>query len=378
MPKLPTISFVFDRKKTSSPSTKGDVEACIYYNKKRSFHKVGIKLYSTQWNDRYMVMNHYSSKELNDTLVAIAQDFNAFVYELGKKHEEFTLEKATNWWNSSSSVNGDSFVDYMTGIIRERQDLRDTTKKQHVVVLEAIIDYGKIKSFDDLTPANLRAFDRWLHNKNRTTATIYNYHKRLKSYINIAIREGRFTGRNPYEIEKFERGKSKPRVYLTDDELDHLMEIDFGTTYLNNVRDMFAFQALTGLSYVELCNFDFKKDVQEVDGKYILRKRRIKTNVDFITVITPTAMNILRQHDYQFDVISNTKYNLYLKPISKVLGLPKPLTTHCARHTFAVRALNKGIPIEVVAKILGHTDIRTTQIYAKIVDETVIDAFDVL
>ena len=102
--------------------------------------------------------------------------------------------------------------------------------------------------------------------------------------------------------------------------------------------------------------------------------RRKKTNEDYFIALMPSAVEILEKYDYQLPIISNMKYNDYLKVVAAMAGV-QPLTSHMGRHTFAVYALNKGVPIEVVSKILGHTDIKTTSIYAKIVGKSVLDAF---
>jgi len=116
----------------------------------------------------------------------------------------------------------------------------------------------------------------------------------------------------------------------------------------------------------------------ERDGKSIILDRRKKTDEDYYIVLLSPALAILKKYGYKLPLISNVRYNYYLKVVAQFAKIDKPLTTHMARHTFAVFALNHGIKIEVLAKMMGHTDIKTTQIYAKILDSSVEAGFDVL
>lgn len=122
-------------------------------------------------------------------------------------------------------------------------------------------------------------------------------------------------------------------------------------------------------------DFDFGK-MYEKDGFLVCEGKRLKTGVDYITIIIPKAKKILEKYDFNLPRISNQKYNDRLKLIAEKAGIKKPLASHWGRRTCGMILLNDGYPIEVVAKVLGHTDIRTTQkAYAKILTSTVIDKF---
>ena len=112
--------------------------------------------------------------------------------------------------------------------------------------------------------------------------------------------------------------------------------------------------------------------------KYVIADRRLKTNEDYFIVLLSPAVAILQKYDFNLPLISNQKYNDFLKVAACYAHIEKTLTTHCARHTFAVFALNSGVPIEVVSKMLGHTNIKTTQLYAKILNTEVEKGFDLL
>ena len=109
-----------------------------------------------------------------------------------------------------------------------------------------------------------------------------------------------------------------------------------------------------------------------------MKKRRQKTGIEFFTILTPKAMEILKKYNFNLDIISNQKANAYLKEIADVCGIEKHLTTHTARHTAATRLLNMGYRLEIVSKILGHTNTKQTQHYAKLIDKTIIKEYEKL
>lgn len=132
------------------------------------------------------------------------------------------------------------------------------------------------------------------------------------------------------------------------------------------------------MAYGDLYNFDFINKIEKRGSKYVIADRRVKTNEDYFIVLLTPAMDILKKYDFKLPIMSNQKYNYYLKVAASFAKIDKSLTSHCARHTFAVFALNNKVPIEVVSKMLGHTNIKTTQIYAKILNSEVEKGFDAL
>ena len=140
---------------------------------------------------------------------------------------------------------------------------------------------------------------------------------------------------------------------------------------------MFLFQCYTGLAYSDMRKFDFR-DVQQRGKRLVLHDVRKKTGEDFYIVLLPPAIEILNKYDFRLPLMSNEQYNMRLKLVAESAGIEKNLTSHMGRHTFATLSLNSGIKIEVLAQMMGHADIRTTQIYAKMINCTVEEAYSVL
>ena len=251
------------------------------------------------------------------------------------------------------------------------EDLREGTRKHKRVVIDAVIRFGKLKTYGDLTPKNIQAFDKWLHNGERSDVTIYGYHKRLKKWVGELARLEEIP-RNPYKIVSITRGKCKERQPLLESELKKMRDADFdGNTKLERVRDLFIFSAYTGLAFCDTQAFDYKSMTVQEGNMTFIDGSRIKTDTQYFTPILAPAMEVLKKYDFKLPRISNQKANDYLHLIQAQLGIKKPLTFHVARHSFATLALAHDVPIENVARMLGHEDIRTTQIYAKVLHTTI-------
>lgn len=133
----------------------------------------------------------------------------------------------------------------------------------------------------------------------------------------------------------------------------------------------FVFACYTALAYSDLASISID-DIKVQNGVHFIQKNRIKTGVQYTIPLNDIAMEILKRYNYQLPVLTNQRYNSYLKEIADICGIEKKLTSHLARHTAATLMLNSGISIDVVAKILGHRNTAMTAHYAKMLDKTII------
>ncbi len=373
--KYPTMRFVFDRKHVATKNKKGLVQIEVLSERKKKYISTSIRLYSDQWNEKKKVVNSVHSIQLNAMLDGMMGKLNDFILDLFRNGQQFDFEKLNAFLDKSN--HSDSFIEFVRTRIEDRADIEESTRKQHRTLLQSLEKFGKINCMDDLTKANITLYDEFLHQQGISQPTIYNYHKRLKRYLHEAMKFGMLET-DPYTGLHFERGKFEKRKYLTDEELGMIRSCKINMPSIDRVRDLFLFQCYTGLAYADFEKFDFERDVEEREGKYIIADRRKKTNEDYKIVLLTPAIDILKKYDYKLPVISNQQYNIMLKVVAQFAGIDKNITTHMGRHTFAVFALNSGVPIEIVAKMLGHTNIRTTQIYAKVLDSEVEKGFELL
>ena len=199
--------------------------------------------------------------------------------------------------------------------------------------------------------------------------------QRLKKITNFCIKNNYITN-DPFISFKIKFKKSN-RVYINNEELYILKNIKLNKS-LNKIRDIFLFACYTGLSYIDLYNLNIKNiQIGDDNLKWIFIKRH-KTDIPSNVPILPPALIILNKYKTQnningiFPMISNQKTNIALKEIACLCNFNKKLTFHCARHTFATTiTLTNGVPIETVSKMLGHNNIKTTQIYARVIDSKI-------
>ncbi|KGN92772.1 site-specific recombinase XerD [Bacteroides heparinolyticus] len=173
------------------------------------------------------------------------------------------------------------------------------------------------------------------------------------------------------------RFQKTDRGYLTQQEIDTIMQKEFTTERLEKVRDIFIFSCFTGLAYIDVKNLRQSNIRTSFDDRLWVMGKREKTGVSFSVPLLDIPKKIIEKYsgklpdDKVLPVASNQKMNEYLKEIGTICGIGKDLTFHLARHTFATLTLTKGVSIESVSKMLGHTNIKTTQIYARITDAKV-------
>lgn len=187
---------------------------------------------------------------------------------------------------------------------------------------------------------------------------------------------------DPFIGKKYQRTHTE-RQFLTEPELKAVMELDLkDIPRLEVVRDTFVFCCFTGLAFCDIKSLLRSNITTDADGNTWIRKAREKTGEMSIIPMLAVPRQIAEkyatnpvviQKDVVLPVITNQKMNAYLKEIADLARIEKHLTTHLARHTFASLSLSNHVPIESIAKMLGHSDIRTTQIYAKTQDKTIYD-----
>jgi site-specific recombinase XerD len=166
------------------------------------------------------------------------------------------------------------------------------------------------------------------------------------------------------------------RRYLLGDELERLMKVNLECSSINFTRDMFLFSTFTGLSYSDLKGLQFKHIQQHTDDSCWIVLNRQKTGTSLYIPVLPVAQRILdkyvdekfsERNGYVFKVKTIVNFNVHLKQIARIAKIDKRLTFHMSRHSYATTVcLNNGVPIESLSQMLGHTSIKTTQIYAQV------------
>jgi site-specific recombinase XerD len=260
------------------------------------------------------------------------------------------------------------------------------TYKKYVYTLgklEAYIGHTYSKSdilLTNLNHAFITGFEFYLRTNNKLdTNTTMKYIKNLKKVVREAI-ANEWLDRDPFARFKCTH-KESSRTFLSQQELDAIIKKEFTIPRLSQVRDIFVFSCYTGLAYSDIEKLTPDDVRLGIDGEKWITINRRKTDTRSSIPLLPQALQIVERYKDDpvannsgklLPVISNQKMNAFLKEIATLCYVNKNLTYHMARHTFATTVtLTNGVPIETVSKMLGHTNIKTTQIYSKVVDSKV-------
>ncbi len=230
-------------------------------------------------------------------------------------------------------------------------------------------------------------YEFWLRSvRNCANNTAVKYIKNFNKIIKICLAND-WMVKNPFANYK-SKVKEVERVYLSEDEIQSIINKDLENDRLSLVRDIFLFSCFTGLAYIDVKNLTKSHISIGIDGeKWIFTHRQKTESASKIPILPVTQMIIDKYEDHPqsvnqdklLPILSNQKMNAYLKEIAGICEIEKELTFHIARHTFATTVtLTNGVPIESVSKMLGHKNLRTTQHYAKVLDRKVSEDMKVL
>ena len=360
----------------------------IYLNNERlSLGSTGISVKSSQWDKEKERIKGRTTEALNTNLQLdnIASGLQSIFRRiemsdvvsleriksefLGKKEEIDTLMQLFE------KHNGDVAKQVGVSVGKATLQKYNVCKRHFSEFLEKQYKRSDLK-LTELTYVVIREFDLYLRTEvgqNANTAT-----KTMKTFKTITLL-GQKMGvllhdpfmNHRFHIEPVNRG------FLTDEEILLIANKDLGISRLELVRDIFIFSCFTGLAYIDVSNLTPNHIVTLGDKQWIMTQRQ-KTSVETNVLLLDIPKAIIAKYGGKtyrngklFPMLTNQKTNSYLKEIADICGIKKNLTFHLARHTFATMSLSKGVPMESVSKMLGHTNIRTTQIYARITNKKI-------
>ena len=380
-----TNSIVWDHRGRVPDGGKGQLEIRVTIARKSYYFGTGIKCRRSEFVAGQIV-NCPGARQLNDRLAIIYSKVLACVnacIESGSQIDTEGIRKMV--WQTSESVNDEPTL--ITWIEQQvpMLNLADGTKKHYHTLIVRLIEYDKLRRWQDVTIENIYLWDAWLHQLKAqdggriSDGGVFTYHKCLKALLNRAKDFGKIS-ENPYVSlrGKFKRGEKESVEYLTEDEMRQFESIILPQgSMLDIAHDLFIFQMYTGLSFSDAQAFDINN--YKWDGKrWVNNGERIKTGVPYVSSILPPALRVLEKYDMRVPRINNADYNHQLKALGLLAGIKTRLHSHLARHTFATYMLRNGAKIENVSRMLGHTNITQTQRYAKVIAQSVHDDFDMI
>lgn len=360
----------------------------IYLNNERlSLGSTGISVKSSQWDKEKERIKGRTTEALNTNLQLdnIASGLQSIFRRiemsdvvsleriksefLGKKEEINTLMQLFE------KHNGDVAKQVGVSVGKATLQKYNVCKRHFSEFLEKQYKRSDLK-LTELTYVVIREFDLYLRTEvgqNPNTAT-----KTMKTFKTITLL-GQKMGvllhdpfmNHRFHIEPVNRG------FLTDEEILCIAHKQINIPRLELIRDIFIFSCFTGLAYIDVSNLTPDHIVTLGDKQWIMTQRQ-KTSVETNVLLLDIPKAIIAKYGGKtyrngklFPMLTNQKTNSYLKEIADICGIKKNLTFHLARHTFATMSLSKGVPMESVSKMLGHTNIRTTQIYARITNKKI-------
>ncbi|MBE7175332.1 MAG: site-specific integrase [Mucilaginibacter polytrichastri] len=384
----------FSRKKHSGKAELSYLYARITVNKRRVEISLKKQIDPMMWDDkRGQAKTRYDegrnlNLDLEHTRASIAQCYHELdkgqkiitaemvkSLFLGEEKQEHTLLNLATYHNTrfKETLAEGTLKNYFTTVRYLKRFLKEKKKLSDIHLSE--LNYSFIVDFENY----LRAHVPTDHQKKLTNNGVMKHLERLRKLSALAVRL-EWLDREPFARYQL-KFKKVDKSFLTTDELAQIESKAISIERLQYIRDLFVFACYTGLAYSDAMSLEPGHIQRGQDGKLWIRTSRQKTNVSVTTPLLPEAQEIMEKYkDHPrsrafgkiFPPISNQRLNTYLKELADICGIDKHLTFHLARHTFATSVtLANGVPIETVSKMLGHTKIATTQIYARVLEKKI-------
>ena len=371
IPNRPTIRLVYDRKHQATKSTAkerkaGLVQIEVMHQRKRRYISTGVKVYTDQWrqNHEQHVVGSVYADQYNNT---IANAMRSVMDAVDRQVADGAIDLATL---GQQTIGSTSVADYARSVV-DCATLAESTKKAHGCIISTM---EELPQFADIAKVTKRDVDAYMAVvAKRRPSTQRNYISLLHRVFRAALDAGIITN-DPTAHISYPRMHVRERARLTEQEVAAIAALELPDK-LVPARDLFLWQCYTGMAWVDCATLTSDMVAAENGHIYIIRSRQ-KTGVQYRTMLLKPAAAILAKYGGNLPKMVSFTYHRRLQRIAKAAGITKHVTSHVGRHTFATWALSHGVPIEIVSKMLGHTNIETTQIYAKILAKDVDAQFE--
>nr|WP_319570984.1 site-specific integrase [uncultured Draconibacterium sp.] len=396
MKNMNTFGIQFVIRKHRIKDDKAPIYARVTVNRERAEISIKKRIHVDNWNNgrgmakgkspeisrlnSYLEQIRYQLTECYQELVVTKETITPEAIKnkfLGVEDSGETLKGLIEYHNTGmdSNLRWGTLKNYKTTEKYIEKFLKQKFKRKDIDLVE--LNYKFITDFEHF----LRKYQPEDHHLPMGNNTVMKHIERLRKMTNLAVRLG-WLDKDPFVAYRLSF-KRVEREFLTQLELDTIKKKQFKIKRLQYVKDLFVFSCYTGLSYIDVMNLQPNNIRIGINGMNWIITQREKTMTPVrIPILSQAQVLIDKYKDHPrsankgtiFPNISNQKLNSYLKEIADVCEIDKNLTFHVARHTFATTVtLTNGVPIESVSKMLGHTDLKTTQIYAKVVEKKISD-----
>jgi len=396
MQNLLSILFYVKRNKEDNQG-KVPIYMRITYDGKRAEVSTMRKVDLSRWNSKGNMVKGYSSesKLLNRHFDIMRNRVHEIHQKLLQEQEEITAALIKDIYLGNTDANKsilEMFEDHnsrMSKLVGKdfsfRTLQRYSTTQKHLRAFISSSYKRKDYPVKGIDTQFINAFIYYLKTElNHSHNTALKYLAFLKKIVRVAFSNG-WMEKDPFYNFKL-KTESIDREFLTKEEIIKIMEKEFSTPRIENVRDVFLFSCNTGLAYSDVKKMTADNIIKGIDGNLWIKIKRTKTKSLSSIPLLPIAQKLIEKYEgvenpkgTLLPVYSNQRMNSYLKEIAERCDIKKNLTFHVARHTFATTVtLTNGVPIESVSKMLGHRSLKTTQHYAKILDEKLSEDMNLL
>lgn len=368
--------FVYNRKKQLNKQGTALVQVEALLNQRKIYFKTNIYLKPEHWDKRTsQVIVHPQADDLNSMLFEFVLYLQGIELALWKRGIPATLSLLKDAMKKNRPVNVTFPVfakEYVT-----HSDRRESTKENLYTTITVLQEFRPGLDFKDITYTFLKDFEAYLREKGNGVNTVAKHLRQLRTLVNEAINQG-YIHADAYPFRKYKIKQEKGRhEFLTPDELRKLENLEINDRKLRHVLDAFLFCCYVGLRFSDFCQLTPANFIK-VNGKRWLHFKSIKTGIELRLplhlLFEGKALAVLDRYDItEFaNLGSNSETNKVLAVITGMARIKKHVTYHTARHTCATLLIHQGVPITTVQKLLGHTSVKTTEIYSEILSSTIL------
>lgn len=368
--------LVYNRKKQLNKQGTALVQVEASLSQRKVYFKTNIYLRPEHWDKRTsQVIVHPQADDLNSMLFEFVLHLQGVELALWKRGVPATLSLLKDAMKKNRPVNV-TFPVFAKEYV-QHSDRRESTKENLYTTITVLQEFRPGLDFKDITYTFLKDFEVYLRGKGNGINTVAKHLRQLRTLVNEAINQG-YIHADAYPFRKFKIKQEKGRhEFLTPDELRKLENLDISDKKLRHVLDAFLFCCYVGLRFSDFCQLK-QSNFIKVNGKKWLHFKSIKTGIELRLplhlLFEGKALTILDRYCIaEFTSLgSNSEVNKTLSVIVGMARIKKHVTYHTARHTCATLLIHQGVPITTVQKLLGHTSVKTTEIYSEILSNTIV------
>ena len=368
--------LVYNRKNQLNKQGTALVQVEASLNQRKVYFKTNVYLRPEHWDKQTsQVIDHLQANDLNAMLFEYILHLQAIELSFWKRGIPATLSLLKDAIKKNTPINV-TFTVFAKEYVKH-SDKRQSTKDNLITTINVLQEFRPGLDFKDITYTFLKDFEAYLREKGNGVNTVAKHLRQLRTLVNEAINQG-YIHADAYPFRKFKIKQEKGRhEFLTPDELRKLENLEVHDQKLRHVLDAFLFCCYVGLRFSDFCQLTPANFIK-INGNRWLHFKSIKTGIELRLplhlLFEGKALTILDRYNIEefASLGCNSDVNKYLAQIAEMARIKKHITYHTARHTCATLLIHQGVPITTVQKLLGHTSVKTTEIYSEVLSSTIL------